>query len=358
MVPPSPPAPRARPARRTLRALLGAFHAFHVGLLAWAALHALDVDGGWALFLVDSFAHLAFGLALLAAPVAWFAGGAALRASLVVVLAVGAVTAGPVWNGAPAERDPPGALRVMTYNVNVETRDADAVIAVLERADPDIVVLQEMNPVVAEAIEARLGERWPHRIFFATFDWGGTGIASRYPLEHRRDERLPGSSYRNPLIVDVNLPDGPATVVGLHLTGNPRDPAGWPGATSAAIAEREQRALEMVDLAAARGRPVIVLGDFNTTERSRTHALMERGFRDAWLAAGRGFGFTYPGGALRLPVVDAPLPTWLLRIDYVFASPHWRVLDARVAPWDGVSDHRAVVATLLRADRSPDAAGR
>jgi endonuclease/exonuclease/phosphatase (EEP) superfamily protein YafD len=37
---------------------------------------------------------------------------------------------------------------------------------------------------------------------------------------------------------------------------------------------------------------------------------------------------------------------WLVRIDYIFHSPHWITLDARLAKFDGVSDHRGVVAVL------------
>jgi endonuclease/exonuclease/phosphatase (EEP) superfamily protein YafD len=37
---------------------------------------------------------------------------------------------------------------------------------------------------------------------------------------------------------------------------------------------------------------------------------------------------------------------WLVRIDYIFHSPHWKTLDARLAKFDGVSDHRGVVAVL------------
>jgi endonuclease/exonuclease/phosphatase (EEP) superfamily protein YafD len=35
-----------------------------------------------------------------------------------------------------------------------------------------------------------------------------------------------------------------------------------------------------------------------------------------------------------------------VRIDYLFTAGEIVCLDASVGPWDGVSDHRAVVATL------------
>jgi endonuclease/exonuclease/phosphatase (EEP) superfamily protein YafD len=38
---------------------------------------------------------------------------------------------------------------------------------------------------------------------------------------------------------------------------------------------------------------------------------------------------------------------WLLRIDYIFHSRDWRTHWARIGPWDGVSDHRPVLARLV-----------
>jgi endonuclease/exonuclease/phosphatase family metal-dependent hydrolase len=42
-----------------------------------------------------------------------------------------------------------------------------------------------------------------------------------------------------------------------------------------------------------------------------------------------------------------PVPPWFVRIDYLFTAGEIVCLDASVGPWDGVSDHRAVVATLV-----------
>ena len=41
------------------------------------------------------------------------------------------------------------------------------------------------------------------------------------------------------------------------------------------------------------------------------------------------------------------VPRWLIRIDYVFHSRHWRAVSARNGRIDGKSDHRPVIATLV-----------
>jgi len=46
-----------------------------------------------------------------------------------------------------------------------------------------------------------------------------------------------------------------------------------------------------------------------------------------------------------------PLPQWLIRIDFVWYSPHWRAIDAQVGLWDGHFDHRPMIAQLVLAGR-------
>lgn len=62
-------------------------------------------------------------------------------------------------------------------------------------------------------------------------------------------------------------------------------------------------------------RSVIVLGDFNTTEREPAYLQLSTGLRDAHLDAGVGPGFTWRPGPL------AFLPFGILRIDYVLSTP-------------------------------------
>ena len=45
-------------------------------------------------------------------------------------------------------------------------------------------------------------------------------------------------------------------------------------------------------------------------------------------------------------MLDRVLP-WFVRIDHLFTTNGIVCLDASVGPWDGFSDHRAVVATLV-----------
>src|SRR5690606_23433143 len=75
--------------------------------------------------------------------------------------------------------------------------------------------------------------------------------------------------------------------------------------------------------------PFLVCGDLNSTPANWVYGHIARGLQDSFRAKGEGWGMTFPA-------------TWpLVRIDYVLASPHWRVHRAFV--YDGLSsDHRPV----------------
>jgi endonuclease/exonuclease/phosphatase (EEP) superfamily protein YafD len=45
-------------------------------------------------------------------------------------------------------------------------------------------------------------------------------------------------------------------------------------------------------------------------------------------------------------VAGHPIPMWVARIDYIFYSNNLEAIEARLGVWDGVSDHRPVIAVL------------
>jgi endonuclease/exonuclease/phosphatase (EEP) superfamily protein YafD len=94
----------------------------------------------------------------------------------------------------------------------------------------------------------------------------------------------------------------------------------------------------------------VAAGDLNATPLSGAHALVTAELTDAWELAGWGLGHTFPGaaspGSSRPRVLGVYVPQWLVRIDYLFVSRDVTVLSAAIGPWDGVSDHRPVVADI------------
>jgi endonuclease/exonuclease/phosphatase (EEP) superfamily protein YafD len=176
------------------------------------------------------------------------------------------------------------------------------------------------------------------------------GVISRYPLELTGTE-IEGVWVGRPQILEVAWEGREITLVNFHaIPPGPLNPANL-GHT---VRERERQIGALVAFADSRSGPLIVKGDLNVTDRSAVYRTMARSLQDAWVERGWGFGHTFPGaaspGSSRPTWAGMYVPKWLLRLDYVFCSDHWRVERAWIGPWDGVSDHRPVVArmTLLR----------
>lgn len=77
-------------------------------------------------------------------------------------------------------------------------------------------------------------------------------------------------------------------------------------------------------------RYVLVCGDFNDSPVSYAHRVIGEGLNDAFVEAGAGPGFTYNQNHL------------YFRIDHIFASPAFRVLECKVDRSIRASDHYPV----------------
>jgi vancomycin resistance protein VanJ len=239
-------------------------------------------------------------------------------------------------------------LRVMTWNVLFFNRDMEAIEALIREHDPDVIALQEYSFSQGLALEPALNSRYPYRALAAGGP-SGLGVWSRYPILDwsARADRLSGCTCQR-MLLDVGglkvrfvnaHPRAPRftfreRVAGLRL---PQViPTGF-------ITVHQQPALDMlVEEAARAAEPIILVGDLNTGDRQPNYWRLRRYLTDAYRAAGRGFGLTFPNsrkqsGPLRLPA--------LVRIDYIFHSPSITAVHATTAASPS-SDHRAVVADL------------
>jgi endonuclease/exonuclease/phosphatase family metal-dependent hydrolase len=92
-------------------------------------------------------------------------------------------------------------------------------------------------------------------------------------------------------------------------------------------------------------RPVIVVGDFNSTPHQWAYRHIAQGLQSAATRRIRGWTATFPA--------ERPL----VRIDHVLASPAWQIVTAHVPSPPGtalVSDHRPVLAQLRWKDPALD----
>jgi endonuclease/exonuclease/phosphatase (EEP) superfamily protein YafD len=125
---------------------------------------------------------------------------------------------------------------------------------------------------------------------------------------------------------------------------------GFPGTSWAQKRETRQQywdgklslATQLADAIRAEQLPCVVVGDFNTPALGTVYRMFASDLQDGHLAAGQGYGYTFPGVTNNPAAFGQP---WL-RLDHVFADEkHWRFVQHVTEP-DRGSQHRAVFAQL------------
>nr|WP_206037897.1 endonuclease/exonuclease/phosphatase family protein [Rhodococcus sp. HNM0569] len=230
------------------------------------------------------------------------------------------------------EPDVPGVagepITLMQANIRLGEGDVDAVVDRVRSSGAGILTVQELtDDAVVRLRAAGVDALLPYQYLAPKPDGGGgTGIYSRYPL--RDEQTLRGYEMAN-LTARADLGDGRSiSVAAVHPLPPYPSPA-WMWA-----AEMGRLAGDLHDLA-ARGVPVLVGGDFNSTwSHSRYRSLLTDGYRDAADLAGAGLVPSYPTDTAFPPVVG---------IDHVV------VRDMTIDSFDAVdlpgSDHRGLLVT-------------
>jgi|GEM_PF-1213929 len=92
---------------------------------------------------------------------------------------------------------------------------------------------------------------------------------------------------------------------------------------------------KMVEFTKEADKPFIVCGDFNVPTHGKTYHLFKRNWVEAFAAAGKGYGYTFPG--------DAKFPPWL-RLDNIYCSHEGLTPVTAVAESGRSSQHRSMFA--------------
>lgn len=237
-------------------------------------------------------------------------------------------------------RDPVGVLRVVSYNIRhgagMDGRvDLERTAAVLQRLEPDLVALQEVDDTCrrSHGIDqaATLGHLlgMEHR-FAASMDHDGgrygLAVLSRMPVKSSRQLWLPrGDEPRSALEVNVEVP-GLARLLSFICVHNDVDRE----------ATRVRQVRSLLDALGAADRPTIIAGDFNSEPGSES---LTRLAHAGWTVLAKR-GPTNTGATFR---ADAPAK----EIDHfaVRGLPPFTI-DHRVIPEQEASDHRPLLAVF------------
>lgn len=268
----------------------------------------------------------------------WVWPGAALLVTAAVLLApMGLTHVAPTSSGATGPR-----LTVLTFNSFVGRSSAERLVEVIDRVDPDVLVLIEATPSHWNSLQRHgLGARLAH--VTGRLGPGGMVIVSK---EHHTCPELPdgvacGTITHRPMntrttedetrpyfdMATVRLANG-MDLRAVHAWSIRMKPYGrWHRQQEDLVAWKERR------LRDASGRPFVMAGDFNA---GFSHPVFRR------LASGLDHA---PAGEWPWPRTWSPGPSipMLVQVDHLLSSGV-DVLDSGVEPVPG-GDHAAVRAT-------------
>ena len=287
-----------------------------LGLAMLFAFHDVAPGFGGALSMLESvFPWLAIALVALLIGAAY----SRTRGAWIGVLAAALVWGITVLPAAlPASASTATDFTIVSENVEAGNVDADALVTSLSERGPDVIVLQELSGDIRDSIAATLDDRYPHSYIVGT-----VGVWSRTALSGGQRLDL-GLGWNRALTVDVDTPNGPTTIVAVHIASF------RPG-------EHEDRDRMLgnlaTDLAETKAKRLVVIGDFNAATDDHVLAPVMAQAR-AVQTSGFGFAFTWPSAA--------PFVTLDHALVRGISDASLRVLDANG------SDHRGIALTIGR----------
>lgn len=246
-----------------------------------------------------------------------------------------------------SEKEPGGAIKVLTYNVQgfPNERDKNAsehpILDYIVDTDADIVCLQEY--LVSKTGQSIFSQRdvngilsqYPYRSVTSLESSGkyhifGLACFSKYPIENTH-EVVFESSYNGAVVYTINIDGERYTVANIHLESNnikPEDKKLYSdflqnadsvrleqvtnnirnrlGSAYRTRAQQVEKVKQFIDRQDTRG--TIICGDFNDTPISYAYHRMKKGLKDAYVSTAFGTGITYHEDL------------FLFRIDYIMHS--------------------------------------
>jgi endonuclease/exonuclease/phosphatase (EEP) superfamily protein YafD len=177
----------------------------------------------------------------------------------------------------------------------------------------------------------------------------GMGILSRYPLTEIDASHLADPAWQIQ-IMEVEAEFGDFTLYNVHPHGTNifiyiEEGIAIGDNVQASFQIRRQLIESLIADINQRQGPVIVAGDFNSTDQSEVYQLIQSVLKDAYGSVGWGFGHTFPAyaGSFR----GIPIFSRQMRIDMIFYSPELTAVSSRLSTTYGELDHLPVIAQLV-----------
>ena len=263
----------------------------------------------------------------------------------------------PLPGSTPIAQNAP-RLRMMTFNVSnlsSQVRPPARVLDIIEEADVDLILLQEISPELSEVLAETLSSTHPYQELRPHERFDGMGVLSRHPFSTGALDTATDRPVRMQHVV-VRVQGQVVHVLHVHFWPPrprilPLPYAPFPILTGLSTQVRRDEVTGLVnalhnhDLVAEH---LVVAGDFNLSDQTPEYRqLIHSGLTDAHRTVGWGFGHTWPvvaftpyAGHITLP------PLALIRLDYVLSSPSVAARNIKIGGDSAASDHAPLVTAL------------
>jgi endonuclease/exonuclease/phosphatase family metal-dependent hydrolase len=324
------------------RLVVGVVVAALVGLFALTGLRFVDTSRPWLIMgaAFASYAVVGFVVTLLVSllllrgegPRRW---AVALGLLSTLGIAVHVCWLAPLYVGGGARGD----LVVMSANLELGHGDPAKVVRTATAHDVDVLVLQEVTPKEATALDrAGVFRSLPHHVGQPAPGAEGTMVFSRYSLDEGEPLRL-GHGGLDVRVQADRRPGGlerSFRLLAVHAHQPVKSPGGW---------RRDLGVLRERTLEAVHQGPTLVVGDLNaTTDHVLLREILGEGVRDATEQAGSGWQPTWPSywGD------SSPWP--LLALDHVLTSAGFTAVRTSTVEVPH-TDHLALVVDIATGSR-------
>jgi endonuclease/exonuclease/phosphatase (EEP) superfamily protein YafD len=222
---------------------------------------------------------------------------------------------------------PANTIKLLIFNVFIENRESAKLLKLVERVEPDLILLAEPDERWVKEITA-LEKKYPFTVLYPLDNAYGMALYSRLELQQPKlnffiEDDIPS------ITTGVKLASG--KTVNLFCL-HPRPPVPTESLRSN---ERDAELLFVGRLIKESDEPTIIAGDLNDVAWSRTTKLFQKisGLLDPRI--GRGL---YSSFHAKYPLIKFPL-------DHVFHTNHFRLVELKRLPNIG-SDHYPIFITL------------
>jgi vancomycin resistance protein VanJ len=325
------------PKTRLLKSLLGVSLLYPFLILMVNLINLFLPRQSGLLALSEVFSPFLFIPLLFLVPLLFIRGFAFLRIALACCALVWVFRFMPPLNFFPAQQVSAAVeLDVTTWNIYGKNPELATVIEELQKRPSSVVVLQETEGEWL-ASDSTLKKIYPYQLRYMQGAPAGLVLLSAYPIINysQWDSKGRGWDPTAVLWAEIEVAPGRSAIVATAHPNSPdTDKCARPLCFDPTSRNNQiNQIFSQVDQLLARKKPLILAGDFNTTQWEPTYQVLTENLNDTYLKAGLGWGATWRPFAL----ADHKYP--LLRIDYILASPDITPLKVNVDCTPRGSDH-------------------